>query len=1023
MSKGINRRDFFKVAAVSGAAAAVAGCGSDPVENLIPLVVPPHDYVPGTSIHFSTTCGDCSANCGLVIKTREGRAIKVEGNPDHPISGGSVCASGQASLQALYSPARPNAVLLDGKASNFDDGIKTLIAKITEAKGSVLYVGAPRTGSISKLIDQVVDAAGGKRITFDMSPDASIKKANELTFGKAEVPHYAIDQAKTLVSFGADFMDSWLMPNTFSRAYTKMHAFKAGEKGKYFYVGSHMSLTGTNADSWISTPAGAEIQIALAVANAINTDSKLNDYLADFSIAAVTERLELNEAMVAKVNALVEAFKAGDSLAIAGGNTTANGASTELQIAVNVLNSVAGNIGNTVQFGAGYQLGGDSVADAISAFKAAAAGTYKVIIIENVNPLYALPADAGVAEALKAAFVVSLSTEQDETAKAANLHLPTSHFYESWGDAMPRTGVSSLFQPVMAKVPGKPSIELGDLLLKLAPELEVDAGAETAQEYVKAQWATKLEGVFEDAWIAALSKGGIFAEFTGTGADLNTDALETPATAVNAGLTLVAVNSVLHNANGFNGSKSWALEVAHPVTQQVWDSWIEIHPDTAVKMGIKQGEVIQVTGPGGTVEVGAWLWYGMDKNTVAMPAGLGRSVPFPTYATTHGKSILTPVVEMADDVQLGFFKAGINVMDVLSAKTDAKSGDMVFAVNGVTLKGTGKEAYMVSPEGVTKDDIEAIMSDTKAGMGDRSQKDRGLVQTIDFKTAKAGGKGEGHGHHLRHRHYTTDLENNVDFYKERSADVADAVALSGRKGPKYFEPYKWEMAVDLDRCTGCSACVVACYAENNVPTVGKDRMATGREMNWIRIERYIDHNKETGDPETYYTPEMCSQCDNAGCEPVCPVYATYQNDEGINAMIYNRCVGTRYCANNCIYKQRRYNWRDYTWPNPLNLQLNPAITVRGKGVMEKCNFCFSRIREFKDLAKDQGRVVRDGEIQTACQQTCPTDAITFGNIKDKSAAVTQLKESTKRGYLQFEEVNYKPVITYLKKVKHENSKA
>jgi molybdopterin-containing oxidoreductase family iron-sulfur binding subunit len=278
-------------------------------------------------------------------------------------------------------------------------------------------------------------------------------------------------------------------------------------------------------------------------------------------------------------------------------------------------------------------------------------------------------------------------------------------------------------------------------------------------------------------------------------------------------------------------------------------------------------------------------------------------------------------------------------------------------------------------------------------------------------------------HHALQRFYTVNRKNKKSFYDPIAENVRKAVKKVGKQTPVYNDPYKWEMIIDLDRCTGCSACVAACYAENNIPLVGKDRSNVGREMSWLRIERYFEKNQQTGKLETYYSPQMCQQCDNAGCEPVCPVFATYQTPDGLNAMIYNRCVGSRYCSNNCVYKQRRFNWRSYQFPSPLHLQLNPAVSVRSKGVMEKCTFCQHRIREMKDLAKDRGRDVNDGEIQTACQQACPADAIRFGNILDKNSKIRQIKEKSRRQYIQLPELNFQPAITYLKKVNLKNRKA
>lgn len=355
-------------------------------------------------------------------------------------------------------------------------------------------------------------------------------------------------------------------------------------------------------------------------------------------------------------------------------------------------------------------------------------------------------------------------------------------------------------------------------------------------------------------------------------------------------------------------------------------------------------------------------------------------------------------------------------------RTDELSGDFVFAGQNVKIKSKGKKAYLVTMDGQYRKDIATPKIKDKTGFGDRGQKGRGLVQMMAIADGKLHGD-HGGGHHAKERFYTLDRKDKKSFYDPMPENVAGAVKKAGKKTPVYHDPYKWEMIIDLDRCIGCSSCVAACYAENNIPLVGKDRVNVGREMSWLRIERYFETNPETGRLETYYTPQMCQQCDNAGCEPVCPVQATYQTPDGLNAMVYNRCVGTRYCANNCAYKQRKFNWRSYEFPTPLHLQLNPAVSVRSKGVMEKCTFCQHRIREMKDVAKDQGRDVKDGEIQTACQQACPANAITFGNVVDKNSELAKLKEHNPRNYIQLPELNFLPAITYLKKVNHNGEKA
>ncbi len=1048
MKSNIDRRKFFKLSAIGSATVAVAGCSPDPVEELIPLLVPPYDYVPGESIHYATTCRECSAACGLVIRTREGRAIKAEGNPLNPLNQGRICAQGQAILQGLYSPSRtvaPSIGKNDQKRSVlWADGQQALVDKLTaaQAKGSdrILYIGPPRSGAFPNLLKQwLAHFGGGDSFQLDLVPVNSLKEANDRCFGRNEIPHYAVDQAEVLLNFGADFMESWLNPMQLTRGFTQMHAGMKKGKGRFIQVSPYMSLTGSNADEWISCPSGQEAAIALSlsrillpVANHLTPIEKkqIKSFLGNFPAERAAAAAGLSEKQLR--NLAADFWRPGKSLAMAGGNIVAGPEATELQVAVNILNHVAGNIGKTVLFGADYQIGGDSLEDLNRAIKRMNEGRYDVVIIENVNPAFTLPEGSGFTQALaKAPWVVSLSTENDETSALADQHLPVSHFLESWGDSEPRKGLFLLQQPVMSKVPHFDTLDLGDLLLQTAALSGNSLFKEgNHQLYLKAHWSTVHRKTgsrlpFKQFWQKSQQAGGVYGDFHSASVTLQGAVFsDKPQIRDHAGdsFSLLAVNSSLHNANAKGGNKSWLLEIPHPITQVVWDSWVEIHPETAVKKGIQHGDLVRVKTRQGSVELGAWLFYGMDRHTVAIPTGLGRKVAFPGYRTSRGRAKFLPVLESKQDLKIRLQTVGTNVMDLLSWKIDKQSGDFAFAGETVEIEPTGKRADLVTMDGQYRKDINTRKTDDKSGFGDRSQKGRGFIQTVSPKGESPHHEGE-HGHQLKERHYTLERKDKKSFYDPLDKNVRKHVHMAGMETPVYHDPHKWEMAIDLDRCIGCSACVVACYAENNIPVVGKDRMAGDRGMSWIRIERYIEHNSQTNQPEIYYSPEMCQQCDNAGCEPVCPVYATYQTPDGLNAMIYNRCVGTRYCSNNCAFKQRKFNFRSYEFPRPLHMQLNPAVSVRSKGVMEKCTFCQHRIREMKDIAKDQGRDVYDGEIKTACQQACPTNAIVFGNIKDKKSEVSQIKTTTQRGYIQLPELNFQPAVTYLKKVNHNNRKA
>jgi len=555
-------------------------------------------------------------------------------------------------------------------------------------------------------------------------------------------------------------------------------------------------------------------------------------------------------------------------------------------------------------------------------------------------------------------------------------------------------------------------------------------GAQDFQTYLKAAWQeiqkkTGDKQPFKEFWKRSLQAGGIFQPFKPVKVALSPSIFSKNLDFQfnsDQDLILLPVNSGLHNSNARGGNKSWLLEIPHPVTQIAWDSWVEMHPETAIKYGIKHGELVDITTSQGSAKAAAFLFDGINPQTIAMPIGLGRTLMFPGYKSRRSKFRFLPVLESKSDRKPKKIEVGVNVATLLPFNTDSLSGDLAFTTP-VTIKSTGIQATVAAVDGQYRADIESPAIDSRTGLGDRGQKGRGFIQTTTLDILSGKVEAEDHGHHLRKRQYTLSRKNKRSFYDPMDKNVKDHLAITGKEQPRYYDPYKWEMIVDLDKCTGCSACVVSCYAENNIPVVGKDRMVLGREMSWLRIERYFEHNQETNAIETYYSPQMCAQCDNAGCEPVCPVFATYQTPDGLNAMIYNRCVGTRYCSNNCIFKQRRFNFRTYDFPSPLHMQLNPAVTVREKGIMEKCTFCHQRIREQKDLVKDQGRDIRDGEIQTACQQACPADAITFGNVMDKNSLVSRRKSETKRGYVQLEELNYQPAVHYLKKINHNHRKA
>ena len=967
MKKGLSRRNLFKYMGVGGATAVVAGCENNS-EKLIPMLVPPTDYeyTPQTSYQYMTTCCECDAACGMMITTREHRAQKAEGNPNHPINQGTLCARGQASVQSLYNPNRHAYPLADGKQIPWEEGMQQFSAILKAASGATVYLGKTATGSEGSFVDKWLEAiGGGQRVNFDLLTKNSQNAANKISFGHADIPEYAFEKAGMVLNFSADFLENWGNSVENARRFADMHVYKNGKKNRFIHISPHVSLTGAKSDRWIVINPGTEGLVALAIASVIrkknNTHKFLKNYLATYSPENVSGTTGVPVEVIYEL--ADEAIKHGPLLALGGGNVSATDQNVETLVAVNILNAVSGAINETIRF---YDQNAPQSAthqDLTQLIRKLEAGKIKLLIIDETNPIYALPPSLGFSKALKNTFVVSIASQKSETTNAANLVLPALTGYESWGDAFPRHGVSSIQQPVMAPVNNFDAKAREDILLTVAQNInkKVFPGVNSYLEYLQNIWQKIQKNIgdsrnFESFWISVLEHGGIFEteKYDSVALDENVTSIKVndPGLAGGEGLILLPTTSLLIG-DGSGANKPWLQEVPHPMSQIVWDSWVEINPETAQELGINDRSIVEVTTPYGSIKATAYYHFGIHRKAIAIPMGQG-----------HQNS-----GEVAD----GF---GINVMELLSDKMD-KAGNLAFVSTKVELKMVDEKSYTVNTDGNAR----------------QLGRDIAGATTVE----KLSKHETHHGGHKRP----------VEFYPERSETAG------------YYKPYRWGMTIDLDRCNGCSACVVACYAENNLPVVGKVRTGIGREMSWIRMERYIEGYGD--DFEIRFSPMLCQQCGNAGCETVCPVYATYHNPEGLNAMIYNRCVGTRYCSNNCAYKVRRFNWFNYEFPSPLDQQLNSTITTREVGVMEKCTFCIQRIKTAKYEAQNLGRDLKDGEVLTACQQTCATKAITFGNLMDPESEVSKkaLRDNSEKRDRQYEvlaELNYKPAITYLKKV-------
>ena len=1029
-----NRRDFLKLAGI-GAAGALSGCAQPSADRLIPYLIAPNDILPGVAYWYASTCRECPVGCGLLVKTREGRAIKVEGNPAHPVNQGALCGRGQATLQGLYNPDRiATPMAKDGgqwKKVTWDEAIKRASEKLGQAvrdHRGVAIVTENATGSFEKLAREWATAAGGAHLVYEPFSYESLREANRRTFGIASVPAFDFARAKTVVSFGADFLETFGSPVAQARGFATMRA--RPDSGYFVAVEPRLSLTGANADEWVAVRPGGEMALALGMARVILTEGlgaggrALGEAVAAYTPEAVEEQTDVPADQVIKLARRFAEHR--PSLAVAGGVASQSEQSVALIAAVNLLNQVAGNVGETVRFD--RTLNYDAVApfgEVQRLIHSMEGGEIDVLVVHGANPVYAAPAWSGFATAMgKVQYRISLSGMMDETTDRCDLVLPSLHALESLGDAEATHGVYSILQPTMKPVPMFDAHPAGDTLIALAKASGFGAFPAAWSEYLIAQWQPlhKRFGAGKDwttFWDETLKNGGVWESAPEAPARIawgEAPAFAAPALKGGGGMALVLYASPnLYDGRGAN--KPWLQELPDPTTKAVWGSWIEIHPEAAAGLGIALGDPVKVETSAGSVTAPAYLYAGIRKDCVAIPLGQGHTA-YGRYANGRG----------------------LNALDLLPASQDAASGAVAtMTVRARVSKAAGTQDLALTQREKFQDDRQIAQVIPVAVLLGTAATPAPSNSTI----TKPGGPGSGPHEVEEVEAFNARLGKYTEPRQKQPGEKTPAHAVTAyepehkarapRQIPVHEGSYKdaqhrWALAIDLNSCNGCQACIVACYAENNIPTVGPELVKRGREMTWIRIERYEERIGAPGRNDVRFVPMMCQQCGDAPCEPVCPVYATYHNPEGLNAQVYNRCVGTRYCSNNCPYKVRAFNFFDYSapekatfsFPEPLNWQLNPDVTVRSKGVMEKCTFCVQRILEGKGNARDENRPLRDGEIQTACAQGCPTQAIVFGDLMDPDSRVSKLSHGERR-YWALNDLNTKPGVTYLKKLERETT--
>lgn len=997
-----SRRDFLKMMGFSLAAASLAACEA-PVRKAIPYLNKPVDIDPGIPNYYASTYAQAGDYCSIVVKTREGRPIKIIGNKMSSISGGKTFPRIEASVLSLYDKERLTDPMKDGKKSEWEIIDSEISAGLTEISNGGGQIRIVSNTILSPTTQQVINVfiskyPGSQHITYDTSSFYGMKEANRINFGQAIIPSYDFSKASVIVNFGADFLGTWLSPITFSRDYAKNRKIDRDHRqmSRHYQYESLLSPTGANADYRIQIKPSSE---ALIIAKLYNL------------IAKKSGKTSVDAAEPGEVRFLEKASEKlwenrGSSLVLSGSNDP------DIQMLVNGINEMLGNYGKTIDLTTpvNYRKGDERAMDQF--VTDLQKGKIEAVILYDVNPVYNHPLGDVLADVLKNVnLTVSTSDRMDETNQHMKYIAPNHHYLESWNDAEPVPGQLSLAQPAITPL----------FNTRHAQESFLHwAGSESPDyyEYLRDAWKNKyfptqqkimdfdrfweqslFDGVFSYA-VEPLEPGPITFDPASVG-----NAVKQKYATEGMPFELILYQKVAIT-DGTHANIPWLQEMPDPISKATWDNYITISQKDARELGmytdgnhfmtasLQVGEK-KVTAP-------VLIQPGQAKGTLGLAVGYGRS--------------------RAGRVANG---VGVNAFPFM---TNAQGFWSNYNLAGATLS-------------ILHDRYQIGQTQTHHTYMDRTNVIQEAYLTEFQADPRAG------------REFPK-IHTSREFDKKFGGDEIDGkvepLNITLWKGHDYPD-HHWGMIVDLNSCIGCGTCTIACQVENNVPVVGKQEVLNRREMHWIRIDRYYSSDAPVNDyrgleiasdnPEITFQPMMCQHCNNAPCETVCPVAATTHSTEGLNQMIYNRCIGTRYCANNCPYKVRRFNWFKYfdnSWfdmnlamSNDLGkMVLNPDVMVRSRGVMEKCSFCVQRIQYGKLEAKKENRRPKDGEIVTACAEACPTEALVFGDLNDPDSRIVRMLRITdengtkkvhqERAYPVLEETGTRPNVFYYTKIRNKD---
>ncbi len=1010
----VSRRRFMQLmaASMSLAGLTLAGCRRWPEEKLVPFAARPEGRTPGVPTLYASMIERGGIANGVLVSSFDGRPIKVEGNPLHPGSLGAADAFTQASVLQMYDPYRLRQITKgkdDGDGTkptwaDFKDFSDELIGKIKKKPGSFAVLSETSSSpSLARMKDGLLAAFPGVK-WYEYEP---INRDNEieggkLAFGKPVRPQYHLDKAEVIVCFDSDLLGSH--PNQVRHAHDWAQGRKSADEGKMsrlYAVESTMSITGGVADHRLPTRSANVGELVVALAQLLKLRSGQSN-------------LNGSSAFIeAMVNDL--ASHRGKSLVVAGANQP-----PQVHALCWAINDALGNIGHTVEVTEELSnLGGTTkgcfpdIAELDNGIKT---NRIKHLLVLGGNPAYDAPADLGfVSKFQRLETTIHLTEYRNETSRLCDWQLPRANYLECWSDGRAWDGTLSIQQPLILPIARKGSESKSPAELIATMLGEDAADGYTIVRQTLAQYLPTVG--FEGAWRKALHEGRVEGSALKALNDRPQPVtnLDGPPLAEPGGfeLTFQPDPGVYDGRFADNG---WLQELPGPLTKMTWDNAALINIADAEKLGVKQGDVITITVDGKTLEIAAYLMPGQAAGSVALALGYARTASGP--------------------VGLG---VGFNTY---ALRTSQRPG----IARGATLTKTGRHYDLALTQNHHLiDDIGAELTRDRVGAKSHSGM---IIKEASFEA----------------------YQKNPDFVKKGSHgdvnlqlwDPPYGTEPKREGGPEAFNhPHAWGMTIDMSSCIGCNACVVACQAENNIPVVGKEQVLRSREMQWLRIDRYFktsDDDKHAERPEVVHQPMMCQQCENAPCEQVCPVAATVHDAEGLNVMVYNRCIGTRYCSNNCPYKVRRFNYFDFHSKNPRGtgipgiqakpwlpmdplkafpdqqqensidkikrMVFNPDVTIRMRGVMEKCNYCIQRIKRqtidtknrFARGERDKA-TVDDGVITTACQQSCPTQAIVFGDLNDAESDVTRSQQNP-RSYSVLDLLNTRPRSTYLAKLRN-----